>query len=357
MVMAIMAGLVGAYVVRNSLLKPPVVVSKAPPPVIIPLATSDLPAGRQIAMGDIALVSMSPAMMEERGFAGMQTMLAPEQIIGRIAKDAVRQGQPFLTTNLYLEGTRHDFTGDLRPGYRAYSLVVAKDKGGALPAGAMVDVLFRTTEKKANSPSERGIPEVTLQLVTAVEVIDVFNPPAPTSTRGAGLDLRTISAPALINPTVTLAVTPEQAHKLQAASGRGEITLMARPENERNVAVNYRPTSLNDILGIEPPPQVVVFATEAYRAGSRSVNVYRNDKLAEELSTQPAPRPTPPPADPLDDPLSNSPPMNPAPVAPTVIPVPVPVPVPVVPGIPGQGLPRAVPLPGVPGVIPPARVP
>lgn len=361
-VMAILAGLVGAYVVRNSLLKEPVLAKEPPKPVVIPLATSDLPAGRQIALGDIALVSMSPAMMEEKGFTGMSTMMSPEQIMGRVAKDPIRQGQPFLTTNLYLEGTRKDFTDDLRPGYRAFSMSLAKDKGGALPTGSMVDVLFRTTEKKATSPGERSIPEVTVQLFQGVEIIDVYNPPPPTSTRGAGLDIRNMGPRTIPNPTVTVAVTPEQAQILQTASGRGELTLVARPENERNVAANSKPKTLDDLLGLAPPPQIVVFATEAYRRGARSVQVFRNDKLVEELSSQPAPTPAPTPAplDPMDNPLAPANPGAaaapvapvPVPVAPAVVPVPVPVPgvrapVPVVPA-------PVVPAPAVPAPIVPA---
>jgi Flp pilus assembly protein CpaB len=339
-VMAILAGLLGAYLVRNSLLTEPVEVKAPPAPIVVPLATSDLPAGRQIAMGDIALVSMTPARMQEQGFTGMAMMMEPEQIIGRVAKEPIAQGQPFKTTGFYLEGTRGDFTANLRPGYRAYSMTLAKDHGGALPSGSMVDVFFRSAEQRAQGPGERNIPEVTVQLFQGVEIIDVYNPPPPTIVRNAGLDIRNMGPRTAPLPVVTLAVTPEQVQMLQTTNGRGDLILVARPENER-VALNQdlKGKTLDDILGIPPPPQVVVFATEAFRGGERSVNVYRNDKLAEELSRQAGP----PPSAPVDPPAA----------APAAV-VPVPVPVPVAPAAPPSLVPRVPPrVPMVPGPVGP----
>jgi pilus assembly protein CpaB len=341
-VMAIMAGLVGAYIVRNSLLKEPVVAGAPPARLTVPLATTDLPAGRTLTLGDIGLVNMTRAEMHERGYDLSQTMMSPDQIIGRTLRDPILQGQPFITSALYLEGTRRDFTADLRPGYRAYSLGVPKDKGGSLPLGSMVDVFFRTTERKPVAPGDRGIPEVTLQLLQGVEIIDVYESQTPSTARAAGLDIRTINAPrGSAVPTITLAVTPEQAHVLQTASGRGEMTLVARPDNERLTSVaTLKPKTLDDILGLQPAPQIVVFATEAYRRGQRSVNVYRDDRLVEELSRQPMPvsTSTVPPVDPTE-----IPPGNPGGTAVPVVPIPVP-PAPVVPIVPAP----AVPVPAVP---------
>jgi Flp pilus assembly protein CpaB len=339
-VMAILAGLVGAYVVRNSLLKPPPAKIAAPVRQITPLATANLPAGRTLTLGDIGLASMTHDEMVEKGYEVNQMMMSPEQIIGRTLREPITQGQPFLTSSLYLEGTRRDFTAELRPGYRAYSMPLAKDRGGALPSGSMVDVFFRSAEQRATSPGERNIPEVTVQLFQGVQIIDVYDPPPPPTTRNAGVDLRSMGPRVVPSPTVTLAVTPEQAQILQATGGRGELTLVARPENER-AALNQdlRGKTLDDILGIQPPPPAIVFATEVFRGGQRSLNVYRNDKLAEELSRQA----DPPPSAPVDPPAA----------APAAV-VPVPVPVPVAPAAPPSLVPRVPPRgPMVPGPVGP----
>jgi Flp pilus assembly protein CpaB len=310
-VMAILAGLVGTYVVRNSLMTPPLVEAKAPTSIIVPLATTDLPAGRTLTLGDLGLMSMTNAQMVAQGFNLTQTMMDPEQIIGRTLREPVKQGQPFETTALYLEGQRRDFTADLRPGYRAVSMAIPSDRGGSLPPGSLVDMYFRSTAKPADG-EQRGIPEVTLSLLQGVEIIDVYNPPPPKSSAGSGgLDIRDLGVSRTPPPpTVTFAVTPEQAQILQTTAGRGELTLVARPEDERVTNVSLKPQTLDDVLGIKPAPQVVVFATEAFRRGSRSVNVYRNDRLVDEFRNNP-PANDVPTLDPIN---SAAPALQPAPV-------------------------------------------
>lgn len=344
-VLAVLAGLVGAYVVRNSLLTEPVPVKAAPARTTVPLAAADLPAGRTITMGDIVLTSMTAEEMTASGFDLMKTMLTPEQIIRRTSSVAIKQGQPFLTSDFYLEGGRRNFTTDLRPGFRAFSMPLAKDRGGALSAKTMVDVFFRSTEKPSSS-GRTAIPEVTLQLLQGIEIIDVYEPPPPAAPTSTGLDIRDLNTTRNPPPpTVTLAVTPEQAQILQTATGRGELTLVARPENERLAsATPLRGKTLDDLLGIEPPPQIVVFTTEAYRRGSRSLNVYRNDRLAEELSTSPPPL-APTPNRPGDEPAIEKPtPMSPFPPEPNKGDAPLP-PAPPAPA-PAPG--AAAPVPNVP---------
>src|SRR5215471_18182694 len=206
-ILAILAGLIGAYIIRASLIRPEPVVAK-PATITIPLASVDLPEGRTVALGDIALVNMPSAQAEAQGLMGDKTMLEPQQIIGRILKEDLKQGRPFHTDAFYLQGTRYDFTRDLKPGFRAISLQVPKDRGGSLPVGSTVDIMFRSAERKPVSGLQ--IPEVTVRLLDAVRIIDVYEPPPPRAgvrTMG-GIDLResnVLRGPP--PPTVTLAVT------------------------------------------------------------------------------------------------------------------------------------------------------
>jgi len=348
--LAILAGLVGAYLIRASLIREPEIVEE-PPVSVVPLAAVDLPPGRTIALGDVALTQMKPEELAERGWPTDKVMMAPEQIIGRVLREELKQGKPFLTDILYLEGTRPDFTKDLKPGYRAISMPLSKDRGGSLPMGTIVDVMFRAQERKP-APGQLGIPEVTVRLLEGVKIIDVYEPPAQ-NTRGpytaAGLDLTRLNVSRTPPPpTVTLAVTPEQAEILQTTTGRGELTLVARPPEERLVSAGRRKgLTLEEVLGIEPPkppPPVILFATEIYRRGARSVNIYRDDKLVEQIRAeqnqqqqQPADAAVPPPGP--------QPPV-PADVAPMGAVVPAPV----------EGAPAVVPAPAAPAA-PAAEVP
>ena len=93
-------------------------------------------------------------------------------------------------------------------------------------------------------------------LMNGVQIIDVYQAPAPRTNVAADIDLtargRSNAPPP---PLVTLAVTPEQASKLQAVVGRGDITLIGRPIDENPDAAGRRPPyiSLRDVLSLKPP--------------------------------------------------------------------------------------------------------
>ena len=338
-ILAILAGLVGAYIIRASLIKPEVVAAK-PGMISIPLAAVDLPEGRTVALGDVALTNMTYAETQERGYDLTKTMTDPQQIIGRILHEDLKQGKPFRTDAFYLQGTRYDYTKDLKPGFRALTMQIPKDRFGSLPVGSTVDIMFRATERRPVSGLQ--IPEVTVRLLEGVKILDVFEPPPPPARTGQGIDLRQVNQVRTPPPlAVTFAVTPEQAAVIQTASGRGEMTPVARPMDERLAASTgkRKGLTLEDVLGIEPPPPVVLFATELYRRSARSVNVFRDDKLVEQIKAQQEEKAAQPPPPPAPAPGTGVVP------PPTPQAVPVPVPVPVVPGLPGAAVPVPVPVP------------
>jgi Flp pilus assembly protein CpaB len=70
-IMAVLFGLLGAYVVRKQLLNPPVAAKpeeKKAELATIPLAAADIPAGRKITLGDIAILRLTPEQVKKRGF-------------------------------------------------------------------------------------------------------------------------------------------------------------------------------------------------------------------------------------------------------------------------------------------------
>ncbi|MBS0265047.1 MAG: Flp pilus assembly protein CpaB [Planctomycetes bacterium] len=310
-ILAVLAGLTGTYVVRSVMQQPPR--REAPRTVVVPLATIDLPEGRVLTMGDVGLYSLTPAEIKERNLNLTDSMSSPEQIIGRRVKSAIAKGQPFLSSSLFLEGTRPSLADKLKPGMRTFMLLVSKERLGGLAIGNHVDVLFRSTPTRvADRSNEQPIPEVTLTLMRDIEILDIYEAPAQNNSRNGGrrvgeldLRLRNQGPPPL---QVTLAVTPAQALRLQAIQGKGDLSLTALPEKTDEqieaARANARAESkaapsqltLSDILELPPPPAgPVVFETEIFRKTARSVNVYSNGKLVRQVRsiepTVPAPQP------------------------------------------------------------------
>jgi len=278
----------------------------------VPLATSDLPVGRQIVLGDIGLHSMTQEEMAQRGLADTAVMLSPEQIIGRVVSEPIKRDGPFMTTSVYLEGGRAPLSEVLEPGYRAVSLQIPELRGGMTTPGTFVDVVFRSEAQTGRADQRVWIPEVTVTLIESVEVIAVERAPTRASRAGGNLDVRYINGrrmgpPPL--PTITLAVTLTEANVLRTVDGRGELTLMPRSAAEFEENSNprsqpheipeiappaldrspqHRPAmTLEGLLGVQAPPEP--FMTEVYRRGSRSVQLFDSDGLIEVEKARPTP--------------------------------------------------------------------
>ncbi len=73
-------------------------------------------------MGDVSLFPMTMEDLRENEWPIDQVMVAPEQVIGRTLLKEVKRGEPFLTTDLYLEGDGPDVSKQLKAGYRAVSV-------------------------------------------------------------------------------------------------------------------------------------------------------------------------------------------------------------------------------------------
>jgi hypothetical protein len=63
-----------------------------------------LPADHRVADGDIKMVELTMDKLDELSDLDL-TMMLPNDIVGRVLRKAKRSGEPFLTTDLYLEGT------------------------------------------------------------------------------------------------------------------------------------------------------------------------------------------------------------------------------------------------------------
>jgi Flp pilus assembly protein CpaB len=300
-IFAVLFGLVGAYALRAAL------VGEAPPPppaprtVVVPLAAHDLPAGRMVQQGDMVLLNMTQADMEARKFDLTKTMLAPEQIIGRLLEEGVNQGQPFITTNMYLEGTGPKLADKLKPGMRAITIPIDNlaAVGGRTVEGSFVDVLFKSKSKPADLVGGKPeIPETTVTLLENVEVLSVGRiAPSSSGPQDGTLDVRQIngrsSGPSGI-VSVTIAVTPDQANVVKAVLGQGDMSLALRG-NPGDGASTPNKYTLEGILGVSARTQGFD-RMEIFRGGwsRQTVNYQNNHVIKNEFSVVPGLAPSTP---------------------------------------------------------------
>lgn len=254
-IFAVLFGLVGAYGVRKYLQteKPAPPPPAGPQTQIVPLAGMDLTPGRTIVQGEVALLQLTPQQIEERmkdGRLPKQYMTNPQQIIGRILKTPLKQGDAFKTEDFYAEGTGPTIAEKLEPGLRAVTIPVEGTGalGGFDGPGSYVDVVFRT-----EADDQAGIPETTVTLLEGVQVLameeaDKRNPP------GTKLENR-----------VTLAVTAAQANALKIAEGRGTFALSLRNPEDVEIAVATIPQTLDRLLNLPTRNEHV---TAIYRGGA-----------------------------------------------------------------------------------------
>jgi len=280
-IVAILAGLVVAFAVRAYLAQPPAKTTPpAPPPIRVPVATTDLPAGRLIAPGDVGAQPLTREQIATdprfKGKAAFVTSGA--QIIHRRLKVPVKQWQPFFPEDLYLQGTGPSLSEQVGPGYRAIPLRVPYTHEGRVQPGDWIDVVFRVQPRAAKA-GQPAIPEKTVTLLAHLKVLEVVGPTGPDTTE---LRRREAPRPQTGFSVVTLSVPVEQSDVLATVDGRGELWLVSSPDKGSEQAAAPpgsapKPTTLAELLGIQPPKRP--FETAIYRRGHVQVNRFVDGRL------------------------------------------------------------------------------
>jgi pilus assembly protein CpaB len=258
---AILAGLAGVYIWRKNS-QVAVVAKPAPPkPIVVVVASIDLPSGRVVHASDFASVSLSQKELNERAkdWPAMR-MVDGRQILNRRIKNPVKQGQPFSPDTFYPEGIEPDLTEKLEPGMRAFSISFpAEGFPTKVTPGVMVDVLFRTKPEKNSD-----LPEISRTLVERVQILAIGN----NATFGSiGLVTSKVDTN---DRTITLAVTPQQALVLKTADGHGEFSIALRGSDDDVGARISLDLTLRDIFDLpEPEPEPTPFVAEVFRRGKR----------------------------------------------------------------------------------------
>lgn len=254
-VMAMVLGLVAAYIVRQALEKPPVAQRPAPPaPETVPVvfALNVIPKNTRLTARDVFVQQVPKGTKLPPGvFRGVNL------VEGRITKETIGAGRAIREDMLLgLDESLPDLAERLPPGHRAVTIAVqGADTGGKrLSEGDRIDIAM-TVEG-----THPDLGEVTTRtLMRNVLVVDAaaYQP----QTRGPSTTLRVNDA---LNSLITVAVPPADANKLIVAQRTGTLhaTLVSAADAQAEAApptdwaVNRR--QLLGLKEIVPPRKFTV---------------------------------------------------------------------------------------------------
>lgn len=243
---AIVAGLLGAYLVRENKEPQPTAVVEPTPVVaqtrVIPVAALELKSGRKITLGDIQIYQLTAAQMAEQGITTAY-MSDTNQIIGRVLKKDLNLGATFSPQDFYPEGTGPSIADLLEPGMRAITVPVNLDSAvaGFATPGTWVDVVFRS-EPIQTAASDK-YPAVAITLLERVKVLAVEEE----TSEGSRVQDRRAAAS---DTAVTLQVSPEGAAALRLVEGKGSLALSLRNADDDSLRAAMEPISLAELLSL-----------------------------------------------------------------------------------------------------------
>lgn len=145
--------------------------------------------------------------------------------VGQVARRALVEGEPFVSTSTFKQGAAGLLAGVLLPGMRAVSVAItpASAVAGFLVPGDRVDVVMAADFQRAASQNEgKGGPFVRYAAETVLEDVKVL---AIDQQMAKGKD-----GAAIQGKTATLEVTPKQAEILTAAGLLGQLSLVLRSQ-------------------------------------------------------------------------------------------------------------------------------
>lgn len=273
-VMAIVLGLVAAYVVRQALEKPPV--AKAPEPKPDPgarvvFASVNIPKNTRITEDDV-FVSFVPRDAK----AAQGTLTSTPVAVGRITKQTIKAGQAMRDEYLLGIGeTLPDLAERLPEGMRAVTIdVVGSETGGKrLEEGDHVDISL-TVEG-----THPDLGEVTTKtLLQDVLVVDALE------SRPRQRGTRRTPTP-MVTEGLTVAVSPEDANKLIVAQRTGTLSVALRSAKDVAKADDTQHViNRRELLGlreIPAPKPVKRFTIEKYSGGKLQVLEFDGERIRE----------------------------------------------------------------------------
>lgn len=272
-VMAIVLGLVAAYVVRQALEKPPVVKTPEPKPdpgVRVVFAAVNIPKNTRISDADI-YTSFVPKDVK----AAQGSVHSVPIAVGRIARQTIKAGQAMREEYLLGIGeTLPDLAERLPEGMRAVSIdVVGAETGGKrLEEGDRVDISL-TVEG-----THPDLGEVTTKtLLQDVLIVDA------SASRPRDRSARRMPTPVIEG--LTVAVSPEDANKLMVAQRTGVlgVTLRSAMDAAKTDDASHE-INRRELLGlreIPAPPPARRYTIEKYSGGKLQVIEFDGERVRE----------------------------------------------------------------------------
>ncbi len=262
-VLAIVVGLVAAFVVKIAMQPKVEVAEKVEPPKIptttVVVLAKNVTEHQVITRADLRVVTI-PIERKRDG-----TLRLAEQAIGRISREAIKAGQLLYDENLYGIGqTLPGLESRIPVGMRAMPIQVDQQSiiAKMVKIGSRVDIALTVT---GTHPDLGEM--ATKTLLHSVEVIAVE---ADNSSRRGG---NTSSA------TITVAVPPADANMLITAEGTGTLNMTLVGEADHgttpvSIGGDANRITRRELLGLSPiPPAPKPFVVERWQGGQ--VNLLR----------------------------------------------------------------------------------
>ena len=233
----------------------------------IVVAAEQIPIGNPIIITQIKTANWPKANVPQGAF------LSTEPVVNRIALQSFMPGEPIIESRLIpKEGPVSILTYKIPEGHRAMTVGVDQVSGvaGFINPGNMVDVVLTIAPAGASQSISKSV----LQNVPVLAIAQA---------------VENREGKAIVVPTVTMDVTPEDAEKLAVASTQGRLQLVLRRFEDKSVARTAGATVTNVMSGaaVRQAPKAVKTA-RVIEAGkeevkkpieeSASVEVWRGPK-------------------------------------------------------------------------------
>jgi pilus assembly protein CpaB len=225
------------------------------------VAAGDLFPGVTIAESDIVGVQVPKKYVPDDAFT------SPELVVGRIPRERILANE-FIRPQRLADGEAGvGLNALVPPGMRALSLNVSEGAAvsGFLEPGNRVDLLV-TIHDEDGGPSEtltflQTVPILAVNSRMLKEGDTVLDPNTPEGKEQLEQQQKQ-QAQRRASPSVTLAVTPEQAETVAHASRQGVIRLTLRSDIDTEIATTDVITT-SDLFPAEPPPPPPTEPTKA----------------------------------------------------------------------------------------------
>ena len=176
------------------------------------IATSDIPSGTAVSANMVRLAQIAETAVHP------EAATAPGEVVGRITKTTIVQGEQILRNRLLPAGVRPSLSFAIPSGKRAVSVAVNEVVGvaGFVKPGDRVDIL-------ATMDTPNRETSVTSTVLQDVEVLAIAQ----------DMEEQVDKKPK-VTTTVTLAVTLAEAQKVTLAEETGVLRLVLRPVTAAN---------------------------------------------------------------------------------------------------------------------------